>query len=185
MFGRCVNPIYRDHDACARLPEASVPRLRKFLLPVELAEAELKATPAAAVMVLLREGPRGLEVLFGERRKREGDPWSGQVGLPGGRHHDEDGTLLSTAIRETRGEAGIDLNGRAEGLGHMGPRRFGGSSRCPRSPTTGGSSGDSRIASWKSCSCSSGSALEARVRRRPRAVSRALGETGPVPGRDP
>ena len=122
MFGRCVNPIYRDHDACARLPEASVPRLRKFLLPVELAEAELKAKPAAAVMILLREGPRGLEVLFGERRKREGDPWSGQVGLPGGRHHDEDGTLLSTAIRETREEAGIDLNGRAEVLGHMAPR---------------------------------------------------------------
>ena len=31
-----------------RLPEASIERLRKFLLPLELAEAELKAKPAAA-----------------------------------------------------------------------------------------------------------------------------------------
>src|SRR6267143_1965576 len=91
------------------LSEASVERLRKFLLPLELAEAELKAKPAA-------------EVLLGERRKREGDPWSGQVGLPGGRHHTEDGTLLTTALRETREEVGIDLNGRAEVLGHMAPR---------------------------------------------------------------
>src|SRR2546429_7280101 len=73
-------------------------------------------------MIILREGAQGLEVLLGERRKREGDPWSGQVGLPGGRHHVEDGTLLSTAIRETREEVGIDLNGRAEVLGHMAPR---------------------------------------------------------------
>ncbi len=104
------------------LSEASIERLRKFLLPLELAEAELRAKPAAAVTILLREGGQGLEVLLGERRKREGDPWSGQVGLPGGRHHVEDGTLLSTAIRETREEVGIDLNGRAEVLGHMAPR---------------------------------------------------------------
>ena len=104
------------------MPEASLPRLRKFLLPSELAEAELKAKPAAAVMVLLREGPHGVEVLLGERRKREGDPWSGQIGLPGGRHHAEDGTLLATAMRETREEVGIDLDGRADVLGHMAPR---------------------------------------------------------------
>ena len=100
----------------------SLERLRKFLLPIELAEAELKRKPAAAVMVILREDPDGLEVLLGERKKREGDPWSGHVGLPGGRHHVEDGTLLSTALRETREEVGVDLTGRAEILGHMAPR---------------------------------------------------------------
>src|SRR2546430_16557660 len=73
-------------------------------------------------MILLREEPDGLEVPLGERRKREGDPWSGQVGLPGGRPHAADGTLLNTAIRETREEVGTDLNGRAEVLGHMAPR---------------------------------------------------------------
>jgi len=106
----------------ARLPEASLERLRKFLLPIELAEAELRTKPAAAVMIILRQGPRGLELLLGERRKQEGDPWSGQVGLPGGRHRTEDGTMLATALRETREEVGIDLEGRAEVLGHMPPR---------------------------------------------------------------
>src|SRR5438067_13747772 len=73
-------------------------------------------------MIILREGTEGLEVLLGERRKREGDPWSGQIGLPGGRHHVEDGTLLSTALRETREEVGIDVGSAAETLGHMAPR---------------------------------------------------------------
>lgn len=107
-----------------RLPVTypTVERLGKFLLPTELAEAELKAKPAAAVIIILREGSRGLEVLLAERKKREGDPWSGQIGLPGGRHHSEDGTLLNTAMRETSEEVGIDLKGRAEVLGHMAPR---------------------------------------------------------------
>src|SRR5437899_3101952 len=93
-----------------------------LLLPLELAEAELKAKPAAAVMAILRDGPRGLEVVLGERTKREGDPWSGQIGLPGGRHRDEDPTMLATALRETKEEVGIDLEGRAEILAHMPPR---------------------------------------------------------------
>lgn len=104
------------------LVDARIERLRKFLLPLELAEVELRTKPAAAVVILLQESPGGLEVLLIERTKREGDPWSGQVGLPGGKHHVEDGTLLSTAIRETREEVGIDLTTRAEVLGHMAPR---------------------------------------------------------------
>jgi len=114
--------IFRKGIGRARVSEASLERLRKFLLPLELAEAELKAKPAAAVMIILRDGPRGLEVLLGERTKREGDPWSGQIGLPGGRHRDEDPTMLATAVRETKEEVGIDLEGRAEILGHMPPR---------------------------------------------------------------
>src|SRR5438132_1972950 len=102
--------------------DASIERLRKFLLPLALAAAALKTKPAPAAILILREGTEGLEVLLGERRKPEGDPWSGQIGLPGGRHHTEDGTLLSTALRETRKEVGIDVGGHAETLGHMAPR---------------------------------------------------------------
>src|SRR6267378_5818539 len=120
-FPGAVNPN-TDDALPLRLSDASIERLRKFLLPLELAEAELKAKPAAAVMIILHDGPRGLEVLLGERLRREGDPWSGQIGLPGGRHHPEDGTLLATALRETKEEVGIDLEGRAEILGHMAPR---------------------------------------------------------------
>ena len=50
-----------------------------------------------------------LEVLLIQRAERQGDPWSGQIALPGGRQDPVDATLQDTAIRETREETGIDL----------------------------------------------------------------------------
>src|SRR3989442_14772107 len=117
-----MNPIiFRQVIGRLRVSEASLARLRKFLLPLELAEAELKAKPAAAVMIILHDGPHGLEVLLGERTKREGDPWSGQGGLPRGRHRAEDPTMRATAIRAAKEEVGIGLQGRRGFLGPLPP----------------------------------------------------------------
>jgi len=55
-----------------------------------------------------------LEILLIQRAVREGDPWSGQIALPGGRRGPEDATLQDTAIRETLEETGLDLA--SEGL---------------------------------------------------------------------
>ncbi len=101
---------------------ASPDALRKVLLPPELAEAELASKPSAAVLVLLRPAGDGLEVLLGRRVRRSEDPWSGQISLPGGHRHAEDGSLLDTAFRETREEVNLELRGRAEILGHLAPR---------------------------------------------------------------
>jgi 8-oxo-dGTP pyrophosphatase MutT (NUDIX family) len=73
-----------------------------------------EALPAAVSLILIER--HGLEALFIKRATRVGDPWSGQVALPGGRYETEDGDLLNTAIRETREETGVDLT-RAERLG--------------------------------------------------------------------
>lgn len=65
----------------------------------------------AAVAIIL--GPRGAdedaELLFIKRAERDGDPWSGHVAFPGGRHDVRDHDVLDTAIRETHEEVGLDL----------------------------------------------------------------------------
>jgi 8-oxo-dGTP pyrophosphatase MutT (NUDIX family) len=71
---------------------------------------------AAAVSVMLRDGDDGLETLFIHRAVRVGDRWSGQIAFPGGRREPADPDLLTTAIRETREEIGVDLS-RVERLG--------------------------------------------------------------------
>ena len=71
---------------------------------------------AAAVAVILHDGDDGLEVLFIHRAVRVGDTWSGQIAFPGGRREPADPDLLTTAIRETLEEIGVDLSS-AERLG--------------------------------------------------------------------
>ena len=72
----------------------------------------------AAVALLLAPGRQGLDLLLIRRAERVGDPWSGQMGLPGGRRDLVDADLVATAVRETREEIGVDLSG-AELLGQL------------------------------------------------------------------
>lgn len=73
----------------------------------------------AAVAMLLRDGSAGPEVLFIRRAEHPRDPWSGHMAFPGGRQHEEDASLLDTAIRETREEVGLDLASEAEHIGQL------------------------------------------------------------------
>lgn len=72
----------------------------------------------AAVAIVLRAVPH-LEILLIQRAVRDGDPWSGQIALPGGRRGPEDATLQDTAIRETLEETGLDLNAGGVVLGAL------------------------------------------------------------------
>lgn len=67
------------------------------------------AGPRAAVALVLRDGPGGVELLLIRRAESERDPWSGHLGFPGGRAEPGDASLEATAIRETLEETGLDL----------------------------------------------------------------------------
>lgn len=79
------------------------------------------ADATASVMLCLREGERGTELLLCRRATREGDPWSGHVGLPGGGVEERDRDALDTAARETYEEVGFDPRAHGRILGMLEP----------------------------------------------------------------
>lgn len=93
-----------------------IERARRALQSYRPKVEEAPEARPAAVALLLLEGRADAELLLIRRAERSGDPWSGQIALPGGRYDPGDPDLLATAIRETREEVGVDL-GRAERLG--------------------------------------------------------------------
>jgi 8-oxo-dGTP pyrophosphatase MutT (NUDIX family) len=67
-------------------------------------------------MLCLRQGA----VLLLRRATHPLDPWSGHMSLPGGRHEQQDGDLLRTALRETEEEVGLALERDGRVLGALG-----------------------------------------------------------------
>lgn len=64
---------------------------------------------AAVVLIMRAVGADTLELLLILRAEFEGDPWSGNIGLPGGHRDPGDTSLEDAVIRETREEIGVDL----------------------------------------------------------------------------
>ena len=73
----------------------------------------------AAVALVLQPKVSGLRALFILRAKKAGDPWSGQMALPGGHRETIDADLIETARRETQEEIGLDLNQAGRYLGTL------------------------------------------------------------------
>ena len=95
-----------------RLAQASSPMSGASFCP------EQQRRPSAVAMIL-RNGGSGLEVLFIERARHPRDPWSGNIGFPGGRFDETDSSLRHTAERETDEEVGITLATSADYLGRL------------------------------------------------------------------
>lgn len=92
-----------EHPTLRRLARALEER------PGVLAPDDGAPRRAAVAVVFRRADDDVLELLLIKRSERQGDPWSGHVALPGGRHEPGDATLQDTAVRETLEETGIDI----------------------------------------------------------------------------
>lgn len=93
--------------------------IRSRIAGLEPDELDLTGRNQAAVALILRATDAGPEILFIERARREGDPWSGHMAFPGGRLEPHDPHLRATAERETIEEIGLSLEA-AHHLGHIG-----------------------------------------------------------------
>ena len=97
------------------LPIAAFRRALKAHLP-QLVETTDKTPTAVAAILCPHQGHTHL--LFIERTRCAGDPWSGHLAFPGGRHERGDADLRRTAERETWEEVRLDL-AQAEYLGRL------------------------------------------------------------------
>ena len=66
--------------------------------------------PVASVAIIINPKDRGGSILLIKRIERSNDPWSGQIGFPGGHKSPDDSGFLQTAIREAEEEVGIKLS---------------------------------------------------------------------------
>ncbi len=76
-----------------------------------------QARRAAVAVVVTREADPA--VLLVRRQERAGDPWSGHVAFPGGFSAPTDGSVITTAARETEEETGLVLAHEGEHLGQL------------------------------------------------------------------
>lgn len=101
------------HPTIDRLARTLASRSARVLQPAEAARR-------AAVALIVKSGQESdIDLLLIKRAIYDGDPWSGHVALPGGRHEPLDLTLEQTALRETLEETGIDLNLHGRVLGPL------------------------------------------------------------------
>ena len=90
----------------------SVGRVTRYLRDHVPATVEDPDLAQAAVALVVAPDPSA--ILFIRRATRDGDPWSGQMALPGGKSDLADADLRATAIRETSEEVAISLESAAD-----------------------------------------------------------------------
>ncbi len=87
-----------------------IEQIRKRLSSHQPQPVEQESDRYAAVAMLLRKTNQSTEVLLIRRAELDKDPWSGDLGFPGGRIEERDQSPRAAAERETWEEIGFCLN---------------------------------------------------------------------------
>ncbi|MEP3562565.1 MAG: CoA pyrophosphatase [Marinobacter sp.] len=90
------------------MPDTALSRWARTLRPQKL-PFRRRVTRASVALVYRKTEHGETELLFIQRARREGDPWSGDMAFPGGRLQPEDLSTRAAAERETLEETGVDL----------------------------------------------------------------------------
>jgi 8-oxo-dGTP pyrophosphatase MutT (NUDIX family) len=94
-------------------------RSLKEILSTKRLSATNETVQAVVGVLLYENASSDLDVLLIHRAERIGDPWSGQIGLPGGRIAQSDSSPREAVKREVSEEVGIDLDQDGEELGTL------------------------------------------------------------------
>src|SRR5438046_4791810 len=73
-----------------------------------------ESVDAVVAILLYQDSDDELSTLLIHRMERSSDPWSGQIGLPGGRVEKFDGSTQEAVEREVREEGGLELSKEGE-----------------------------------------------------------------------
>ncbi len=92
--------------------DLEVAEIRRRLTAIDGADHPTVQRPwqAATAVIVVPGDDGGADLAFIRRSERDGDPWSGHMALPGGRHDRADADLAATARRETLEEVGVELD---------------------------------------------------------------------------
>ncbi len=88
----------------------NIEQIKTRLADLQLPALEQDFERHAAVAMLLRCNGKETEVLLIQRAEHEKDPWSGDLGFPGGQIEPSDPSPRAAAERETREEIGCVLS---------------------------------------------------------------------------
>jgi len=92
--------------------------MEALLAGAPIVTQDLPGHTRAAVALVVGRNRDGYRILFIERAAHPDDPWSGNIGFPGGKVEEGDDGCRRTAERETLEEVGLDLSG-ARYLGRL------------------------------------------------------------------